>query len=88
LPGAYAASARFETIPSTISAKPVKERKERLHALLSQANSPLQYSDHQIGRGRAFYDQACALKAWGNIWCNIVPSCVVCQRRNERGGSA
>jgi len=51
----------------TISAKPVKERKERLHALLSQANSTLQYSDHQTGRGRAFYEQACALKVEGIV---------------------
>jgi hypothetical protein len=38
-----------------VSAKPVKERKERLRELLSNASSPLQFSDHQIGRGRAFY---------------------------------
>src|ERR1700752_983550 len=37
----------------------VTERKERLRALLSDAGSPLHFSDHQIGRGRAFYDHAC-----------------------------
>ncbi len=36
-----------------VSAKPVKERKERLRELLSNASSPLQFSDHQIGRGRS-----------------------------------
>ena len=42
---------------------PVTERKERLRALLSNAGSPLHFSDHQIGRGRAFYDHACTLGA-------------------------
>src|SRR6476660_9014459 len=42
----------------TISARPLAERKERFRELLSQANPLLQYSDHQIGRGRAFYDHA------------------------------
>jgi bifunctional non-homologous end joining protein LigD len=42
---------------------PVKERKERLRALLSNAGSPLHFSNHQIGRGRAFYDHACTLGA-------------------------
>ena len=45
-----------------IAPMPVTERKERLHELLSGAGSPLHFSDHQIGRGRAFYDRACALK--------------------------
>ena len=42
----------------TISAKPLKERKEHLRPLLSGAGAPLHFSDHQIGRGRAFYDRA------------------------------
>src|SRR5580692_11128320 len=50
-----------------VSAKPVKERKEYLRELLSQASSPLQFSDHQIGRGRAFYEQACGLKLEGIV---------------------
>ena len=37
-----------------LSARPLTERKERLHGLLSGVTSPLQFSDHQIGRGRAF----------------------------------
>src|SRR6516164_8397802 len=46
---------------------PVAERKERLRALPSGTGSLLQYSDHQIGRGRAFYDHACALKVEGIV---------------------
>jgi ATP-dependent DNA ligase len=46
---------------------PVTERKERLRALLSGAGSPLHFSDHQIGRGRAFYDHACTLKVEGIV---------------------
>src|SRR5262245_13920757 len=46
----------------TISTRPLQERKERLRILLSDAGSPLHYSDHQIGRGPAFYQRACALK--------------------------
>jgi DNA ligase D-like protein (predicted ligase) len=50
-----------------ISSRPVNERKERLRELLLQSNTPLQFSDHQIGRGRAFYEQASALKLEGII---------------------
>jgi ATP-dependent DNA ligase len=38
----------------SIGARPLAERKEGLRELLSHANPLLQYSDHQIGRGRAF----------------------------------
>ena len=44
-----------------ISAAPLRERKERLRDLLSNAGAPLQYSDHQIGRGPEFYARACEL---------------------------
>ena len=40
---------------------------EGLRALLSVAGSPLHFSDHQIGRGRAFYDHACTLKVEGIV---------------------
>ena len=50
-----------------IAPMPLTERKERLRALLSGAGSPLHFSDHQIGRGRAFYDRACALKVEGIV---------------------
>jgi ATP-dependent DNA ligase len=46
---------------------PLRERKERLRVLLSDAGSPLHFSDHQIGRGRAFYDHACTLKVEGIV---------------------
>jgi ATP-dependent DNA ligase len=36
---------------NVISAAPLRERKDRLRDLLSDAGAPLQYSDHQIGRG-------------------------------------
>jgi bifunctional non-homologous end joining protein LigD len=50
-----------------IAPMPVTERKERLHELLSGAGSPQHFSDHQIGRERAFYDRACALKVEGIV---------------------
>src|SRR5215472_2691663 len=51
----------------TLTARPLGERKERLRELLSRANALLPFSDHQIGRGRAFYDHACALKVEGIV---------------------
>ena len=51
----------------TITVRPLKERKERFEKLLSGIGSPLHYSDHQIGRGRAFYDRACALTVEGIV---------------------
>jgi len=50
-----------------IGARPLIERKERLRALLSEAISPLHFSDHQIGRPRPFYDHACAVKLEGIV---------------------
>jgi DNA ligase D-like protein (predicted ligase) len=50
-----------------IAPMPVTERKERLRALLSGTGSPLHFSDHEIGRGRAFYDRACTLKVEGIV---------------------
>src|SRR5690348_11405094 len=47
--------------------RPLTERKERLRELLSGASAPLQFSDHQIGRGQAFYDHACGLKLEGIV---------------------
>jgi DNA ligase D-like protein (predicted ligase) len=48
-------------------ARPLIERKERLSALLANAPSPLHYSDHQIGHGRAFHDKACAMSLEGIV---------------------
>jgi len=50
-----------------LGARPLQERKERLRVLLSGKGSPLHFSDHQIGRGQAFYDHACALKVEGIV---------------------
>ena len=50
-----------------ISAAPLRERKERLRDLLSNAGAPLQYSDHQVGRGPEFYARACELSLEGII---------------------
>jgi ATP-dependent DNA ligase len=50
-----------------LTTRPLIERKERLAGLLSQAESPLHYSDHQIGLGPAFYEQACPLGVEGIV---------------------
>jgi DNA ligase D-like protein (predicted ligase) len=50
-----------------IGAAPLRERKERLRHLLSNVGAPLQYSDHQIGRGPEFYARACELSLEGII---------------------
>jgi bifunctional non-homologous end joining protein LigD len=42
-----------------LRAGPLLERKQRLAALLANADRSLHYSDHQIGRGRAFHERAC-----------------------------
>ena len=49
-----------------LTTRPVIERKAQLAGLLSSAGSPLQYSDHQIGLGPAFYEKACALSVEGS----------------------
>jgi ATP-dependent DNA ligase len=51
----------------SIGPRPLSERKERLRELLSPASAPLQFSDQQIARGRAFYGHACALKLEGIV---------------------
>src|SRR5215472_3270002 len=51
----------------TITARPLAERKKRLREVLSRASALLPFSDHQIGRRRAFYDHACALKVEGIV---------------------
>ena len=63
----FSCSTSSTSMARPLSARPLTERKERLRALLSGAGSPLQFSDHQIGRGRAFYDHACALKLEGIV---------------------
>jgi DNA ligase D-like protein (predicted ligase) len=51
----------------SIGPRPLNERKERLQAMLSQASPSLHYTDHQVGRGREFYEHVCALKLEGVI---------------------
>jgi ATP-dependent DNA ligase len=46
-----------------ISAAPLHERKEHLRHLLSNVGTPLQYCDHQIGRGPEFYCQGLRIVA-------------------------
>jgi ATP-dependent DNA ligase len=48
-----------------ISSAPLLERKERLRGLLSNAGSPLQYSDHQIRRSLEFLFQGLRVVARG-----------------------
>jgi len=78
---------------------PVTERKERLRGLLSDAGPPLHFSDHQIGRGRPFYDHACTLKVEGIVSKRVdacgaassrwrYPKCRSTFRRRARAGSA
>src|SRR5947207_560441 len=46
---------------------PVTERKARLATLLKGVGPPLQYSDHQIGRGPEFHAQVCKLGLEGIV---------------------
>ena len=50
-----------------LTARPLIDRKTRLAALLSNMPSSLHYCDHQIGRGREFHKQACAMALEGII---------------------
>jgi ATP dependent DNA ligase domain len=50
-----------------IGARPLIERKARLAALLFNVSSPLHYSDHQRGQGRAFHQKACAMSLEGIV---------------------
>ena len=50
-----------------LSTRPLIERKEQLAGLLPSTRSSLQYSDHQIGQGPAFYEHACPLGVEGIV---------------------
>jgi bifunctional non-homologous end joining protein LigD len=50
-----------------IGSAPLRQRKERLRRLLADARPPLQYSDHQIGRGPEFYAKACEMGLEGIV---------------------
>jgi DNA ligase D-like protein (predicted ligase) len=76
-----------------ISAAPLRERKERLRHLLSHTGPPLQFCDHQIGRGPEFYAKVCEMSLEGIISKRADASCspgdrglwvkVKCQNREE-----
>jgi DNA ligase D-like protein (predicted ligase) len=46
---------------------PLSEQKARLASVMSRLGPPLQYSDHQVGRGPAFYAEACKLGLEGIV---------------------
>src|SRR6202049_1358880 len=50
-----------------VSAQPLIERKARLAALLSNAVTPLHYTDYHRGQGPAFHEQACKLELEGIV---------------------
>jgi bifunctional non-homologous end joining protein LigD len=50
-----------------LMARPLIDRKTRLATLLSDVSSSLHYCDHQIGRGREFHKQACAMALEGIV---------------------
>ena len=72
---------------NAIGSRPLWERKERLHDLLSHSSPLLQFSDHQIGHGRAFYDHACDLKLEGIVSkraeAPMPPAIAVCGSRSN-----
>ena len=47
--------------------RPLIERKERLGALLANAGPCVNYSDHVVGQGPAFYDKACTMHVEGIV---------------------
>jgi len=50
-----------------LMARPLIDRKTRLAGLLSDVPSSLHYCDHQIGHGREFHKQACAMSLEGIV---------------------
>jgi bifunctional non-homologous end joining protein LigD len=50
-----------------LTGQPLSERKARLATLLSAVGAPLQYSDHQPGRGPAFHAEVCKLGLEGIV---------------------
>jgi bifunctional non-homologous end joining protein LigD len=46
---------------------PLSERKARLATVMGGVGPPLQYSDHQVGRGPIFYAEACKLGLEGIV---------------------
>src|SRR3954451_13597259 len=52
----------FSISMANLSARGRSRNGRNASAAIIGVPSPLQFSDHQIGRGRAFYEQACGLK--------------------------
>lgn len=52
---------------TSLLALPLLERKERLAKLLAGVGRPLEYSDHQRGRGPEFHAEACKLRLEGIV---------------------
>ena len=50
-----------------IGPAPLRDRKGRLQELLASVPAPLQYSDHQLGRGPEFYARACEMGLEGIV---------------------
>src|ERR1051325_419326 len=50
-----------------LTSERLRERKERLQRLLVRVAPPLQYSDHQIGRGPEFHAKACEMGLEGIV---------------------
>jgi len=50
-----------------LTVRPLIDRKARLAGLLSNVPSVLHYCDHQIGRGREFHKQSCAMSLEGIV---------------------
>ena len=46
---------------------PLSERKARLASVMTGVGTPLQYSDHQVGRGPTFHAEACKLGLEGIV---------------------
>src|SRR3984893_344189 len=67
-----------------VSARPLIEREARLAALLSDVSSPLHYSDHQRGQGRAFHGKAARCPSKGSSRSapmRCMPPANVCPRQ-------
>ena len=71
----------FSTSTARISRRGRSSSGRSVCALLVECRAPLHYSDHQIGRGRAFYEQACAMHARGHRL--ETRRCALCARQSR-----
>jgi hypothetical protein len=68
-----------------VSARPLIERKARLAALLSHANSPLHYSDHQRGHAHAFHVASSACRKSQRTTARAQRSFAIARRNRSDG---